>query len=277
MSRMSRTGLSQDYSDGIADRLAMVAATVLGNLALGVATIVCGIPAILVARIPPRGKWYLVVARIWSRLVLGSSGVRLERRFESQLDPARRYIFMANHQSLFDIMVLFLSLPVPFRFLAKASLFRIPILGWSLRAAGFVSVDRGRSDKGGQTFSSAMDALREGDSLLVFPEETRSLDGTLQEFKRGGLLMALKTGFAVVPVGIHGTLRARRKGSLKIRPGRVEVAIGRPIEVTEYGLKRKRELMARIVSEITRLARIDLADPAVTDDSPCDSGARRLG
>ncbi len=274
---MSQTALPRPPFSGLADSLAMVAATISGNLALLVFTIVCGTLAFLFARVPPRGKWFRVSADAWSWLVMSCGGVRLKKRFEAQLDPDRRYVFMANHQSLFDIMVLFRSLPVPFRFLAKRSLFRIPILGWALRAAGFVSVDREHRDKGRQAFSSALEALRAGDSLMVFPEETRSLDGRLKEFRRGGFLMALKTGLAVVPVGIHGTLRARRKGSLKIRPGRVEVAIGRPIEVTEYGLKRKEELMAVVASEIGRLARIDAAEPAVTDDSTGDSIAPSLG
>ena len=139
------SGLSNAPSSGLADRLATVAATVCGNLALWVFTIVFGTPAIFVARLPPRGKWYRVLANGWSVVVMWCSGVRLKKRFEAQIDPSSRYVFMANHQSLFDILVLFRSLPVPFRFLAKRSLFRIPILGWSLRAAGFVSVDREES------------------------------------------------------------------------------------------------------------------------------------
>ena len=264
---MSRAAASEGSSSGFADSLATVAGTIGGNFALFVGTIVIGTVAIVVARIPPRGKWFRVAAHVWSQLILWCSGVRLKKRFEAQLDHHRRYVFMANHQSLYDIMVLFRSLPVPFRFLAKRSLFRIPIFGWSLRAAGFVSVDRERRDKAGEVFSSALQALRQGDSLMTFPEETRSLDGRLKEFQRGGFLMALKTGLAIVPVGIRGTLRVRPRGSLKIRPGRLEVAFGRPIEVTEYGVKRKTELMAAVASEIGRLAQVDAAEAAATNDS----------
>ena len=92
---------------------------------------------------------------------------------------------------------------------------------------------------------------------MLFPEETRSLDGQLKELQRGGFLMALKSGMAIVPVGIEGTLSVRRKGSLKIHPGHVRVTVGRPIEVGEYGLKRKNELMEKVAAELSRLAGIE--------------------
>ncbi len=228
--------------------------TLTSNVTVVVASLVFACVAIVVGWVPPRGRWAVPVARGWGRCLLFSAGVRLRRRYEAELDPDCGYIFMSNHQSLFDIPAVALSLPVNFRFLAKRSLFRIPVFGWSLAVAGFVPVDRGRSDKGAKAFSSSIEALRQGASLVIFPEETRSLDGRLGPFKRGGFLMALKEGVAIVPVGVKGSFEVRRKGSMWTRAGVVEVAVGSPIDVSEYGLKRKNELIAKVAAEVKRLA-----------------------
>jgi 1-acyl-sn-glycerol-3-phosphate acyltransferase len=235
----------------------IVVATILGNLTLFVASMVFGALAIIAGQIPPRGEWVVPVARAWARCLLWSAGVRLETSFEQDPDPQQRYVFMANHQSLYDIPVLLASLPVSFRFLAKASLFKIPIFGWSLSAAGFVPVDRKQRGKASEVFSKSLGALEGGASLVIFPEETRSLDGRLKPFQRGGFLMALKSGMSIVPVGIHGTLGIRRKGSLRIEPGVVKVSIGRPIEASQFGLRRKAELISTATREVGRLAGID--------------------
>ena len=234
-----------------------VLATVVGNLTLVVASLFFGVLAMIVGRIPPAGERVVPLARGWSRCLLWSAGVRLETSFEQVPEKGRRYVFMANHQSLYDIPVLFASLPVSFRFLAKRSLFKIPVFGWAMSAAGFVPVDRERRQKAGQTFSQSLGTLEESASLMIFPEETRSLDGRLQPFQRGGFLMALKAGLPIVPVGIEGTLSVQRKGSLRIRPGRVRVVVGPAIEVEEFGLKRKAELMEHTTREVARLARIE--------------------
>ena len=232
-------------------------ATILGNLTLAVASVVFGVLAMIAGQIPPRGERVVPFARAWARCLLWSAGVRLEKSFEEVPDRRQRYVFMANHQSLYDIPVLLASLPVSFRFLAKRSLFKIPIFGWALSAAGFVPVDRQQRAKAAEVFSKSLGALEGGASLMIFPEETRSLDGRLKPFQRGGFLIALKSGMPIVPVGIHGTLGIRRKGSLRIEPGVVRVSVGRPIEASEYGLQRKVELIDAASREVGRLAGIE--------------------
>lgn len=236
--------------------------TIVGNLTLLLGGLVFGGACLLASFVPPRGRWSVPVTRGWSRVLLWGAGARLERRYEEVLDPKGCYIFMANHQSLFDIPAATLSLPVPFRFLAKRSLFRIPIFGWAMSAAGFVPVDRDRRERAGETFAGALGVLRQGNSLLIFPEETRSCDGQLREFQRGGFLMALKEGISIVPVGIHGTLQIHRKGSLWIHSGTVKVGVGRPIRASDYGLKRKQELIEEVTREVARLAAVP--DPAAS-------------
>ena len=227
--------------------------TVFGNLGLVVATILCGVPAMILGWLPPRGRWMYLCARIWSYALLWTAGVRVRHGFTMPLDPRSGYVFMANHQSLMDIPVLIKSLPGETRMLAKRSLFQIPIFGWSLHAGGFIPVDRGDRAAAKATFDAAVRCLEGGHSILLFPEETRTRDGKMLPFKPGGFLMALKTGYPIVPVGIEGTFGVRVRGSLKIHPGAVEVRYGEPIDVTAYGVRRRAELMDVVRDRVIEL------------------------
>lgn len=235
-------------------RLAVAFFTVLGNSTLAVATVVLGVAATITGWLPPRGRWMYLCARIWSHLYLWGSGVRLRSRFEAPLDPRRGYVFMANHQSMYDIPALIAGMPGEVRFMAKKGLFKIPVFGWALSAGGFIPVDRGNRKAAVETYQAAIASLRRGKSILIFPEQTRSVDGLLLPFKRGGVVIALETGFPIVPVGIRGTRDVRPKGSLKIVPGEVTVDYGRPIEVAGMGLEHRPELLARVRSEVGRLS-----------------------
>lgn len=234
-----------------------VLATVAGNLYLVAGTLVFSVVAFLFSWLPPRGWVVSRCARAWSRGVLLASGCRLETSFVEALDRGRNYIFVANHQSLYDIPALLVSAPVDLRFMAKRSLFQIPIFGWALRAGGFVSIDRGSSRRAQSGFNSALRALRAGASFLVFPEGTRSLDGRLLPLKRGGLLLALRSGIPMVPVGIRGTLGIRTRGSYRIRPGRAIVRYGRPLDPADYGVRAIDRLEAELRERISALAELD--------------------
>ncbi len=173
---------------------------------------------------------------------------------------------MANHQSLLDIPSAILMVPGQFRFLAKRSLFKIPFFGWSLSAAGFIPVDRGRGERAREAFEAALDALREGSSLIIYPEETRSSDGRLREFKRGGFLMAYKAGIPIVPVGIRGTREAKSKDSWVVHPGRIEVTVGAPLDPADFGMKGRRELVDLVTREVARLSGSQMPKSASEDD-----------
>lgn len=229
-------------------------ATVTGNMYLVIGTLAGSILALVVCWIPPRGRMVFRVARAWSHGVLASSGVRLSSDYAVELDPRQRYIFMANHQSLFDIPALIVAAPTETRFLAKRSLFQIPLFGWALAAGGFVSVDRRGGGRAHEGFRRALEQLRSGASILVFPEGTRSLDGRLLPFKRGGLLLALRSGLPIVPVGVRGTLEIRRRGSYRIDPGPIAVRYGRPIDPGEFGVRELRSLEATLRERIAELA-----------------------
>ncbi|MFL6195314.1 MAG: lysophospholipid acyltransferase family protein [Thermoanaerobaculia bacterium] len=221
-------------------------ATACGNLFLLLGSAILAVATLAVAWIPPRGKWSFGVMRIWSSSLLAAGQVRVEARYSPELEPGRSYVFLSNHQSLFDIPVLIATSPGQLRMVAKRGLFQIPLFGWAMRAGGFVPVDRGDRSSAGKTFASASARLREGTSMLLFPEGTRSTDDTLLPFQRGGFLLALKSGLPIVPVGIRGTRAIQCRGSLVIHPGQVTITYGAPIDPASYGLKRKAELTAEV-------------------------------
>ena len=239
---------------GRAIRIAL--ATVIGDLYLVFGTLFLSSLAVAVSWIPPRGNMVYKVAQLWSRGLLRCSGVGLEVRRVTELNSRQPYVFMSNHQSLYDIPALIASLPGQTRFLAKRSLFRIPCFGWAIKLGGFIGIDREDRSRARESFSAAVAQLRAGASTLVFPEGTRSLDGRLLPFKRGGFLLALKSGLPIVPVGISGSLAVKPKGSLRITPGRVVVHYGRPIETEDFGIRGREELTSRVRQGIAALAGI---------------------
>ncbi len=230
-----------------------VVATLTGNAFLLAGTLVMATLALLIGWIPPRGHLVFRVARWWSRGLLLASGVRTRTFFETELDRSASYVFMANHTSLFDIPVLIKTLPSQTRFLAKRSLFQIPVFGWALTLGGFINIDRKNLGTARDSFSAAIDRIDAGVSLLVFPEGTRSLEKGLLPFKRGGFLLALKSGLPIVPVGVAGSAAVQRKRSLAIRPGVVRVHYGRPIAVDRYTVRQKNELMGEVRRRIEEL------------------------
>ena len=180
--------------------LASLLFTLTGNLYLVFGTLFFAILSTSTGWIPlPHGgRLWFVWARWWSRLLLWSSGVLVRVEQLAPLDRRQVYVFLSNHQSLFDIPVLLATLPVPARFLAKRELFNIPLLGWSLKVGGFIPVERG-GKSAGESFRAAAQRVQSGGSVLLFPEETRSPDGRLLPFKRGGFLLAIVvTAFALI-------------------------------------------------------------------------------
>jgi len=210
--------------------------------------------------LPHGGRFWFVLARWWSRLLLWSSGVLVRAEQLAPLSRDQVYVFLCNHQSLFDIPVLLATLPMPARFLAKRELFRIPVFGWSLKVGGFIPVERG-GKSAGDSFRAAAERVRSGGSVLLFPEETRSTDGNLLPFKRGGFLLAQKAGLPMVPVGIRGTLGVRPRSSYRIHPGRAQVRYGEPLPPPGSGRGGSAASIARVRAKIAELAGVEAAIP----------------
>lgn len=170
------------------------------------------------------------LASWWARSICKAGGVEVVVSRQEELEPEKPYIFAANHQSQFDIFVLQGFLGVDFRWLAKKELFAVPVWGPAMRRAGYIPIDRSRGRKALKSLAEAAEKIGAGTSVIIFPEGTRSRDGRLQEFKAGAMVLALKAGVPIVPVAIRGTHEILPKGRLLMKPGTVQVRVGRPIE-----------------------------------------------
>ncbi len=245
-------------------------ATVTGNLYLVVGTLFFSLVSILVAPIPPRGNWTNRAARMWAQGLLWSSCIRLEVENAEVVGAPRApgapggaadcFVIMANHQSLFDIPALLAAIPGQSRFVAKRSLFRIPVFGWAMALGGFIPVDRKDRSTAKDSFTAALDKLSRGASIVVFPEEVRSLGGKVLPFRRGGFLMALKSGLPVVPVGLHGTLAVQSRRSFLIRPQTVTVQFGAAIPLAGRSIRELPALTAEVRARVADLAGTECAD-----------------
>ena len=197
--------------------------------AISVYTIVLGTLSIGSSLFEKRGYVAHWCARTWSRLILRTTGVRVDIDGLERLVPGRTYLFVANHQSIYDIPILFWSLPYQLRIIAKESLGRFPFLGWHLRRTGHMLVNRRRPDRVA-IFSWASRLTSAGLSLIVFPEGTRSPGGRVGRFKRGSFYLALESGMPVVPVSVIGSRHVMLKGRLATYPGDVRLVIHAPID-----------------------------------------------
>jgi len=200
------------------------------------------------------GRLYMYLARVgWAPQVLRLAGVETVVVGLDGLDRKRPYIICSNHASQVDIPILFHALGINIRFLAKRSLFYIPVFGWSLWIARFVPVDRGSSRKSRRSIESAARKIRRGPSLAVFPEGTRTPDGRLREFKSGAFVMGVKAGTPILPVAIRGSYRIVPKSTMRVRPGRVEVIVGTPISTEGMDMKDKDALRRRCADAVARM------------------------
>jgi 1-acyl-sn-glycerol-3-phosphate acyltransferase len=221
--------------------------------AIAVYTIVLGTLSLGSTVLGGHGHFAHWCARAWSWLILATTGVRVEVRGLEQLTPGATYVFVANHQSIYDIPVIFGALPFQLRIIAKDSLGRFPFLGWHLQRTGHMLVDRRRPDRQG-IFAWATSLPSRGLSLIVFPEGTRSRDGLVAPFKAGSFFPAVQTGIPIVPLSVVGSRHVMRKGELTTRPGDVVLIVHPPVTTTadrDPSPETMRELAVRI-REIVR-------------------------
>jgi 1-acyl-sn-glycerol-3-phosphate acyltransferase len=224
--------------------------------AIGVYTIVLGTISILSSFVDSSGDVGHRCARAWAWLVLWTTGVRVSVRGLDALDPRRSYVFASNHQSIYDIPIVFASIPLQLRIVAKASLGTFPFLGWHLRRTGHLLVDR--KNPGAGIVKKMARLVGGARSLIVFPEGTRSVDGSVARFKGGMFLVAIDAGLPVVPVSIAGSRHVMLKGRLMTCPGRVTLTIHDPIPTAGVGREGARGLAERVRDVVQR----DIGEPA---------------
>jgi 1-acyl-sn-glycerol-3-phosphate acyltransferase len=225
--------------------------------AISVYTIVLGTLSIGSSLFETRGYFAHWCARTWSRLILATTGVHVEVEGLNRLVPGRTYVFVSNHQSIYDIPILFWSLPYQLRIIAKESLGSFPFLGWHLRRTGHMLVDRRRPDRS-RIFAWASRLTSEGLSLIVFPEGTRSRDGRVGRFKGGGFLLALQAGLPIVPLSVVGSRHVMLKGRLATYPGRVRLVIHDPVDTTGLEATDPKEFGERVRGLIAPAAEEDV-------------------
>jgi 1-acyl-sn-glycerol-3-phosphate acyltransferase len=219
--------------------------------AISVYTVVLGAASIVSSVFDHRGYFAHGCARAWSWLILKTTGVRVTVEGLERITPGTTYVFVANHQSIYDFPVIFASLPYQLRIIAKASLARFPVLGWHLRRGGHLFVDRGRPDLAG-ILKRWRALVSEGLSVIIYAEGTRSVDGRVAPFKGGSFLLAIQAGLPIVPIAVIGTRQVMPKGRLRTEPASVRLIVHDPIQppAVESPTARDAKALAARVHEI---------------------------
>jgi len=210
---------------------------------MALSTIVCGTMSLVLAlfRLPQR--YQIEMGRSWAKSLLWISRTKVEIHGIEKIDPNGSYVFVSNHLSYMDTPVVFSSIPVQFRFLAKKGLFQIPFLGWHLHTAGHIPVPREDPRSSLRTLSRAAELIQTHSiSLLIFPEGGRTMDGELHDFKDGAAYLAIKAQAPLVPLALIGTREILPMGSATIRHGHVRLQVGDPIPTAGMTLHDRKRL-----------------------------------
>jgi len=220
----------------------------LGTIIAILATILMGTAALFSLLFGKRYGAY--VTHLWGRAVMAGYGIRLDVRGRGHAGGGP-YVIVANHSSMLDIPAMAAAVPLRFHFVSRPFFFHVPFLGWGMRAAGHIAIQRGKAREAAQTLQNLRTRLASGLSVCLFPEGTRSPDGTVQRYKRGPFLTAVETGTPVLPVSLGGVAARLPKKKLVATPGRIRVTFGEPIPDDGVDQRGTKEL-ARRIEEWTR-------------------------
>jgi 1-acyl-sn-glycerol-3-phosphate acyltransferase len=213
-------------------------------------TVACALPATVVSLLHRRSHATLRAARVWARVMLAAVGARVEYVDLDNCYARLPCVYVANHQSAVDIWALLRVVPPETLFVAKRSLFRIPLLGWAMASGGFVAIDRENRHRALVSLRAAAARIRAGRPVVLFPEGTRSREGRLMPFKRGPFHLALEAGVPLVPVAIQGSGRVLPPGGFRVRPGPVRVQFLPALELTEHPADDTGALLRRVQEAI---------------------------
>ncbi len=235
----------------------MIIIAILATISLGVAatfaTLMVGVICLVtvVFRLPDGpGTPYDFLPRWWSKIVLLMTGVRVVVHNRELLADGKPHIFVANHMSWYDIPAL-ASFLQRAKFVAKAELFSLPIFGPAMRVVGMVPIERQNRKAAFGSYDEAAKRIHEGNSIVVFPEGTRGDQYPLRPFKKGPFVLAIAAGAPIVPVLIHGTREVITRGSMLVRPGRVDVHLLEPVDPTGLDYDDRDKLAAAVHSRIS--------------------------
>ena len=186
----------------------------------------------LIFGILPRMRWFMlwIGQAVWSRGMFLLAGSQVEIvGHPDVIQKDQTYVIVSNHQGYLDVPACFISLPIPIRFLVKKEILYVPFLGLYLLLIGMLYVDRKRRDKALQTMKKQAEKIRSGNSVLIYPEGTRSKDGDVAPFKRGAFILAIEAGVPILPITLSGSYDILNRNRWALLPGKVRVHIGKPI------------------------------------------------
>lgn len=204
-----------------------------------VATLLTAIITIVMTSLGNRAKWGYWPAHIWSRFVCRLMFVNVVVDGRENIDKNTSYVFVANHQGAFDIWSIYGYLNHNFKWLMKKSLENIAFVGYACKKAGHVFVDDSKISSIRETIAEAEETLRDGMSVVIFPEGSRSWDGSMSEFKRGAFMLAAEFRLPVVPITIDGAFKAMPRFSYNVTPCTIRLTIHKPIVPGEKGFNTK--------------------------------------
>ncbi len=219
---------------------------------IGVSGLVISLLCIATYPFDRQGKVIHRFAGFWGKVALFACGVKVKLEGLENLTGEGPYVFMSNHQGSYDIFSLMAHLPFQFKWLAKKEIFSIPFLGWAMMAAGYISIDREGTRETVEAMNKAARKIHDGMSVVIFPEGSRSPDGTIQPFKKGGFSLAVKSKVPIVPVALSGSREIMPRGRLVANSGVIRVRLDTPIETENYSVKDRERLMEKVREAISR-------------------------
>lgn len=195
----------------------------------------------------------LFFPRLWGRILCQLVGAKVQVEGLENISPDQTYIFVGNHSSQFDIFSFQGYYPYDFRWIAKKELFNIPVFGPTMKKVGYIAIDRSKGRQAMKSLDKAAEQIASGNSVLIFPEGTRSPNGKLQEFKTGAILLAIKSGVQVVPIGLNGSHSILPKKKFLADNGKIIIRIGTPIPTDHYKSKDKQALALSLHTAVQEL------------------------
>lgn len=218
------------------------------------ATAVLVTTAVVTSVFAPEGRWQRFLYRLWGGTVLGIFGAHGRVVGAEKLKPGANYVIVSNHLSLVDTPMMFRWLPIPFKFLAKRELLKVPFIGWYLNRARHLTVDRASLRSSIESMNECARLIRERHlSVIIFAEGTRSLTGEMQSFKDGAAYLAIQSGTPVAPIAMVGTWDILPAKSSYFMPGNVELRIGEPVSPEGYTLKQRAAFTALLEERVREL------------------------
>ena len=228
-------------------------------------TMAMGTLSLLASVFDETGRAQHWFARSWSWLILKTcfSPVQVIGTEKIAAQGDRPHVFASNHISALDIPVLYVHVPNQFRIIAKKELFKYPFLGWHLRRSGQLPIDQSNPSSAIRSLRKAVETLRDGMPLMIFPEGGRSRSGQIQSFMSGAFYLAIKAHADIIPLAIVGTYEILPMNTFHIRPGRIELVVGNPISTEGMGLHDIENVAARVQQAIEEMyySRSQVPDP----------------